>query len=131
VDGRDDEQADSRAPAHPVDEPDPEGAQPRSRRQVEVRLFSVDVERTTAPAEQEPHREVHDHDPNNRLGRLLEAIRQIGVQEQDGQPECEERDRVAETPGEPELSGPPRGAVASPRHERGHRGEVIRIGGVT
>ena len=55
-------------------------------------------------------------------------LRKKGTEEEDGKPEGEQRRRVAESPGKPELPGAASRALPSARHERRHRDEVIRIG---
>jgi hypothetical protein len=87
----------------------------------------MEAELTAAPAEQEPEREVDDDEPDRALGPVLNCLRKEAVEEDDRKPEGEQRRRVAKAPGEPELAGAGRGALAAARDERRHGGEVIRV----
>jgi hypothetical protein len=90
----------------------------------------VGVEPAAPPAQQEPRREEHDHEPDERLGRPLRGVRQVRVEQHDRQPEQGEGDRVPEPPREPEPPGAAHAAVGLGRDQRGDRGEVIGVGRV-
>ena len=107
-------------------EPDREGC-PARPRTVRVRM-RVETELTAAPAKEEPEREVDDDDSDRRFRRLLNPVRKNAVEDKDRHPEGEQRRRVAEAPGEPELPGAASGALPPARNERRHGSEVIRVG---
>ena len=110
-------------------EADPEGCPARAGA-VCVRV-RMEAELAAAPAQEQPEREVDDDESDRRLGDLLNALRKNVTEEQHGQPECEQRHRVAKAPGEPELGGTARRAFPAARDEGRDGGEVIRVGRMT
>ena len=95
-----------------------------------VVLVLVDVEAAGSPAAQEPERERDDHDAGERLGRALEAGREVAAEKHDRDPERDEGRRVAEAPREAEPARSAPGPVRLAGDERRDRDEVIRVGGV-
>src|SRR5206468_9109400 len=108
------------APAHPVDEPDPERLQRAARTDglvwvlgrvdvaVRVRtLVRVDmhVEEPATPADEQPERETDDQETDGGLGSFFDPLRQVCLEEDDRDAEEEEARRVAGAPGRAELCG--------------------------
>ena len=91
----------------------------------------VHVELAAPPAEEQSDRQVDDHDGDGRFSALLDMFREVAVEEQDGKTERKQRECVPKTPGEAERAGASRRALAAAGHERRHRREVIRVGGVS
>jgi hypothetical protein len=90
----------------------------------------VDVERAAPPAPQQLHPEHGDGQPDRRLDELLHPVGQPQLEEHDRQPEGQQREAVADTPGGPE---PPRDAsiaLVAPGDEGRHRHEVVGVGRV-
>src|SRR5688572_5698089 len=115
LDRGDEQDPDAGAPAHAVDETDPERAEPAPRMavavaDVDVRVVDVAVgvhvlvEGAAPPADEQADGEVHDHDGDRGLRCLLCPLRQVAVEEQDREPEREEREAVPQPPGEAELA---------------------------
>ena len=61
----------------------------------------VQVEEPAAPADQQPDGKEDDQGGDRCLRPLLEALRQVGLEEHDRQPEDDQRQGVAETPEAP------------------------------
>src|SRR5256886_13292338 len=133
----------ARAPAHPVDEPDPEclkrAARPdglvwvvgRVNMSVGVQtLVRVDVyvEESPTPADEQPERETDDQETDGGLGTLLGPLRQVRLEEDDRNAEEEEAGRVAGAPGRAESCGGLRRALLGSGDQRRDSGEVVRVG---
>jgi hypothetical protein len=98
-------------------------------RTVRVRV-RVEAELAPAAADEESEGEIDDEEADRGLRRLLHPLRKEAVEEDDRDPEGEQRRRMAEAPGKPQLPGTARGALPSARNERRHGSEVIRVGRV-
>jgi hypothetical protein len=90
----------------------------------------VHVIGAAAPAHEQPHGEHDDDHADQRLRRLLDDMRQEAPQQQDGQPEREQRRRVAEPPGEAEARGGAGGTPPRVGDERRDGDEVVGVRGV-
>ena len=115
--------ADARAAAEAVDEPDPE------RRQRAAHLMAPVLVAVPVPDEQ-PDRQVDDQSGNRRLGAALDALGQVGLEEQDRHAEDDQGHGVPEPPpGAERRCLAPRLFLAG-RDERRDRRDVVRVGGV-
>lgn len=85
-------------------EPDGKGS-PASPYAVRARV-RMEAEFAATPADEQPDREIGDHKTDRRLRRLLDPLWQKAVKEDDGKPKADQRRRVADAPGKPELPGP-------------------------
>ncbi len=90
----------------------------------------VRVEVAAPPAVQQPHGEDDDHAADRQLGGLLHALRQRVADQHDGQAAGKERERVPAPPGEPEPARPRGPVTRVGDDQRGHRRQVIGVGGV-
>ena len=88
------------------------------------------VEVAASPAQEQPAREEHDQDADERLRGAPERVRQVGVEEHDREAEDGQGRSVAEPPGQAEPTGAA-GPVLGLRGDQ-HRdgGEVIWVGGM-
>ena len=93
-------------------------------------MVVMQVEEAAAPAHEQPEREQRDHHADARLGGRLHGFRQVGLEDDDRQPEGEEAGRVPEAPGESEASSRAGGPVAAGRDQRRDGGEVVGVGRV-
>lgn len=94
--------------------------------------MAMRVELAAPPAHQQTHGQNHDNDADRQLGRAGHGLRQVPPEEDHRQAAGEERDRVAQPPGQAQHAGAA-GAVASvaiPEHQRRERGQVVGIGRV-
>ena len=89
------------------------------------------VEVAAAPANQQSDGKEDDQGGNRGLGPLLEALRQVRLEEQDRQPENDECEGMAEAPEDAELGRAAAGSFPAGGDERGDRRDVIRVGRVT
>ena len=90
----------------------------------------VRVEMPAVPAQQQAHRQEHDHQTHERLGAVLHRVRQVRAEQDDRQPEQRQRDRMAEPPGHAEPPRPARAVLGIGRDQRRDRGQVIGVGRV-
>jgi hypothetical protein len=101
---------------------------------VRVRVLEVavpvamDVVVAAVPADEQPHGDRHDHDPDGELGSLLDGVGQVGPEEDDRHAECEQRHGVPQAPCQAKPPGAPRAVrfVACDKHR--DRREVIGVG---
>ena len=91
----------------------------------------MEVEVAAAPANQQPDGEEHDQGGNRCLRPLLQALGQVGLEEHDRHPEHDERQRVAETPEDPELGCAAAGSFPPGGDERRDGRDVVGVGRVT
>ena len=87
----------------------------------------MEAEVAATPADEHPDREIGDHEADRSLRRLLGPLWQKAVEEDDGEPEADQRRRVADAPGKPELPGSASRALLAACDERRDRCEVIRV----
>ena len=90
-------------------------------------LVLVDVQGSLAPAIEKTRGEADDDEGDRHLGCLHDALGQVAVEEDDRHPEGEQRGRMPQAPGEPELRGSSAGTLPSPGDQRGDCGEVVGI----
>ena len=90
----------------------------------------VRVEVAAPPAEQQAQGEHHDHHPDGGLGRALERLGQVGLEQHDRQAEEGERERVAGSPRQAEPAGAACAVLGVRRDQRGNGGEVVGVGRV-
>ena len=122
MDRREQQHADARAAAGPVDEAD----RVRLNRPPCTRVC-VRLEDAAAPANEEPRAERHDHDPDRRLRPALHRRGQVRAVEDDRDAEGEQRRRVAGAPDQAEPAGAAGAAGILAGDEGRHRGEVVGI----
>jgi hypothetical protein len=90
----------------------------------------VNMKTATAPAQQQPDREEHDHQPDERLGAPLDRLGQVSAEDDDRQPEDGQRQCMARPPGHAEPSGPLAAAGRVGCDQGRYRGQMVRVGGV-
>src|SRR5919206_1182682 len=139
---REEQDADTGAPAHPVHDPDRVSAErraalrgmpmsSRARVYMRVRVLAVEVcmgvKGTAAPADEKPDREPDDQEAHRRLGRPLHGLREVRAVEDDRQPEREQRGGVPEAPREAERTRAARRALLARGDECRHCGQVVQV----
>ena len=133
-DGGQDQDAHPRAAARAVHEPDPKRTERRADGMpvVLVRVWmGVHVEVAVLPADEEPDREEHDQRCHGGLGALLHALRQELLEEEDGQAEQHEGERVTEAPEHAQPCGGPAHPLLARGNQGRHGRDVIRVGRMT
>jgi hypothetical protein len=93
-------------------------------------LVWMDVKHPSSPSHEESDCQIHDQEGYGHLGGLLQAFREVSVEQKHWQAEGDQRQRVTQPPRETQASGMAGGTLFSARQQRGHGSQVIGIGGM-